>query len=225
MKLKLIASLCAAVTACVVMASEKPAIEGAELGKWTMDVAAAKTLAKETGKPLFYNFTGSDWCGWCQLMDKKVFSQEAWQAYAAENLVLVWIDFPRKKDHMPAGMLERNDALAKQYKVEGYPTYIILAPDGETVIGDLGAETEGGPEAFVRSVQRVLLISKMETLLSAEDYAAWQALAEERKALETKVAKWQDKARKEAEAFQVAFKELAAKRNELLDKAVEANKK
>ena len=61
-----------AATAAVCMmgaafAAEKPATEGAELGKWTMDAPAAQALAKEKGKPLFVNFTGSDWCGWCKL--------------------------------------------------------------------------------------------------------------------------------------------------------------
>ena len=48
--------------------------KGAELGKWTSDAPAAQELSKTSGKPLFIQFTGSDWCGWCKLMDGKVFS-------------------------------------------------------------------------------------------------------------------------------------------------------
>ena len=225
MKLKLFTALCVVLTACVMIAAEKPAIEGAELGKWTMDITAAKTLAKETGKPIFMNFTGSDWCGWCQMMDKKIFSKAEWQTYAAENLVLVWIDFPKKKELVPEAFIDRNRDLAKQYKVNGYPTYVLLAADGETVLGQLGAEPDGTPADFINSVKRTLLISKLETILSAEDYAAWKALQEEDKALETKIAKWQAKMRKEADAFQTAFQTLEEKRNALLDKAIEASNK
>ena len=61
MKMKIATIMCAVLASCLAFAAaEKPAIEGAELGKWTMDVTAAKALAKETGKPLFLNFTGSD---------------------------------------------------------------------------------------------------------------------------------------------------------------------
>lgn len=225
MKTKLLATLCAILTACFVFAAEKPAIEGAELGKWTMDVTAAKALAKETGKPIFMNFTGSDWCGWCQLMDKKVFSQTEWQTYAAENLVLVWIDFPKNKSLIPAELLPRNRELAKAYKVEGYPTYVLLGADGETVLGQLGADSDGTPATFIQEVERTILVSKLDKVLSAEDYAAWEALKVEQKAFETKVAKWQEKMRKEGEAFQVMYKELETKRAALLDKAVEATKK
>lgn len=222
MKLKLFTALCAALTACVMIAAEKPAIEGAELGKWTMDITAAKALAKETGKPIFINFTGSDWCGWCRAMDKKIFSQADWQTYAEKNLVLLWIDFPKNKSLVPEAFVERNRALAEQYDVDGYPTYILLGADGETVLGQLGAEVDGTPADFVRSVERTLLVSKLADLLTAEAYAQWNAMQEERKALETKVAKWQEKMRKEAEAFQVAFRTLEETRNALLDKALEA---
>ena len=225
MKLKLFTALCAALTACVMIAAEKPAIEGAELGKWTMDITAAKTLAKEKGKPIFMNFTGSDWCGWCQMMDKKIFSKAEWQTYAAENLVLVWIDFPKKKELVPEAFIDRNQALAKQYKVNGYPTYVLLAADGVTVLGQLGAKPDGTPADFINSVKRTLLILKLDTILSAEDYAAWKALQDVEDSLETKIAKWQDQMRLEAEDFQNAFKELEEKRNALLDKAIEATNK
>jgi thioredoxin-related protein len=225
MKTKFLTTLCAVLTACVVFAAEKPALEGAELGKWTMDIVAAKALAKEANKPVFINFTGSDWCGWCQLMDKNVFSKEEWQTYAAENLVLVWIDFPKNKSLVPAEFATRNRELAKSYKVEGYPTYVLLGADGETVLGQLGADADGSPAAFIQEVERTILVSKLDQVLSAEDYAAWEALKVERKEFDTKVAKWQVQMRKEGEAFQVMYKELEAKRAALLDKAVEAAKK
>lgn len=221
---KVITMLCAALTACVVFA-EKPAIEGAEVGKWTMDIPAAKALAKQTNKPIFINFTGSDWCGWCQLMDKKVFSQPEWQAYAKENLILLWIDFPKNKNLVPEAYMERNREFAKQYKVGGYPTYVLLAADGETELGQLSADADATAQGFVNQVARELLISNLDQFLSPEDYAAWQALQQERKDFDEKVAKWQVKMRKESEAFQTAFQTMEKKREEILDKALEASKK
>ena len=51
-------------------AADKVELEGASVGVWTMDFDAAVKLAGEKKLPLILNFTGSDWCGWCKLMDK-----------------------------------------------------------------------------------------------------------------------------------------------------------
>lgn len=220
MKLKAMLMFCAALAASVMMASDKPAIEGAELGKWTMDIDAAKALAAETGKPIFMNFTGSDWCGWCQLMDKNIFSKAEWKDYAKENLVLVWIDFPKKADLVPEKFRERNQALGKQYKVEGFPTYIVLDADGTTELGQLSADPKAKPLDFAAQVEKVLVVSKLETLLSAEDYAAWKALDVEEKALEAAIIAWQKAAREEAVKFQKQEQAIEEKRNAILEKVL-----
>lgn len=125
-----------------------PILVGAEPGLWTMDIDAARELAKAKNLPLLINFTGSDWCGWCKLMEEKVFSQETWKAYAKENAVLVWIDFPKDRAKLPAGMEGRNAGLAKTYGVRGYPTFVVLSPEGKE-IGRLGASRDASPESFI----------------------------------------------------------------------------
>ena len=142
----------ASLLAFAVIAAEKPATEGAVPGQWTMDFDAAKKVAAEKKLPLLLNFTGSDWCGWCKHMDGKVFSQDAWGAFAKDNLVLVWIDFPQDKTLVPEKFTARNRALSEAYGVEGYPTYIVLDDDGQTKLGQLGADQEVSPEKFIRSL-------------------------------------------------------------------------
>src|SRR6188768_1537543 len=68
---------------------------------WLEDFEKAKAQAKAENKKILLDFTGSDWCGWCIKLDKEVFSQQAWKDYAAKNLVLVELDFPRKKELAP----------------------------------------------------------------------------------------------------------------------------
>ena len=96
-------AVCAALIAftAVSLFAASPATEGAKVGEWTMDFDAAKTLAKEKNLPILMNFTGSDWCGWCKVMDRSVFSKPKWDAYAKKNLVLVFIDFPQNKALVP----------------------------------------------------------------------------------------------------------------------------
>lgn len=126
---------------------------GAE-GLWMHDFEAAKAKAAKEGKPIFINFTGTDWCGWCIKLEKEVFSQKAFQDYAKENLVLVEVDFPKKKEQS-AELKEQNKKLDKEYGVEGYPTLYLLDAQGKKLTGDIGYR-EGGPEAYVAHLKSLL---------------------------------------------------------------------
>jgi thiol-disulfide isomerase/thioredoxin len=136
-----------------------PATKGAAPGEWTMDLEAAKALAAETDRPLLLNFTGSDWCGWCRLMDKQVFTQEAWLTYAKEHFVLVWIDFPSDKSLVPEDLVPRNEQLRREFEVGGFPTYILLDADGQTRLGQAGASRDATPRSFIETLEEVLLVS------------------------------------------------------------------
>ena len=191
--------------------------KGAELGKWTSDAPAAQELSKTSGKPLFIQFTGSDWCGWCKLMDGKVFSTPEWADYAKGNLALLYVDFPRGKAQNPE-LKAQNEKLAEQYGIGGFPTYVILAPDG-TQLGQLGADSDITAQAFIDQVKDVLLAQDIEKLLSADDLAAYKAVQAELADLEKKVEAWQAKLQKEAQAFQTTFDAAQAKLDALKAKA------
>ena len=138
----------------------KVALEGAQVGKWTMDYTAALAEAKKSELPLLLNFTGSDWCGWCKLMDKNVFSQKEWQEYAAKNIMLVTLDFPNDKSIVPKKYVARNAELQQKFGAQGYPTYIVLDYDGQTKLGQLGAARETTSASFVGEVLSVLKTSQ-----------------------------------------------------------------
>ncbi|MEP2777604.1 MAG: thioredoxin family protein [Luteolibacter sp.] len=121
---------------------------------WLHDFEAAKKQAKAEEKPIFINFTGSDWCGWCIRLEKEVFFQKEFQQYAADNLVLVEIDFPRKKEQS-AELKAQNKALDKEFKIQGYPTLFLLDAEGEKLSEDIGYR-EGGAAAYVAHLQELL---------------------------------------------------------------------
>ena len=127
------------------------ALKAAE-GEWTTDAAKAQEKAKTEKKLVLMDFTGSDWCGWCIKLNKEVFSQQAFTDYAKKNLVLVEVDFPRKKT-IDAGQKKANEALAKKYKIKGFPTIIVLNGEGKQV-GELGY-MEGGPKAFIAELEKL----------------------------------------------------------------------
>jgi thiol-disulfide isomerase/thioredoxin len=130
-------------------------VDGVRPGEWTMDLAAAKTYAAEHQLPVLLNFSGSDWCHWCQLMEKNVFSQPDWTSYAASNVVMVLVDFPRDKSLVPEKYAARNDALNAEYGVEGFPTFVVLDDDGITELGRLTAGEEKTPASFQGELTRL----------------------------------------------------------------------
>ena len=118
---------------------------------WSTDYAAALKKAAEDKKEILLDFTGSDWCGWCKRLDKELFSQPAFQEYAAKHLVLVTIDFPQQKEQS-AALKHQNDTLQKQYHVEGFPTLVLLDSNGKLVKKPANY-IEGGPAAFIKWVE------------------------------------------------------------------------
>jgi thioredoxin-related protein len=119
---------------------------------WVTDYKKAQEAAKAGKKLMLLDFTGSDWCGWCMKLDKEVFSTPEFQNYASRNLILVKLDFPRKRPQTEA-LKKQNEQLAQKYGIQGFPTIIVLNGQGEKV-GELGY-TDGGPSPF---------LAKLETL-------------------------------------------------------------
>ena len=107
---------------------------------WTTDYKAALAQAKTQKKLVLLDFTGSDWCGYCQLLDKEVFTQPAFKDFADKNYLLVTVDFPQQKQ-LPDDLKQQNDALGKQFKIDGYPTLIVLDANGK----ELGRQVGYGP--------------------------------------------------------------------------------
>ena len=149
--------LLVAFAATLCAGADEPAIpiSGAELGAWTQDYAAATNAAATDGKPVLLDFTGSDWCGWCMLMENKVFCTQEWEDWAATNIYLVAIDFPNDTSKVPDEYQTRNRELSKQYGVRGYPTYIVLDAKGQK-LGQLGASRNAKPAKFILQLCGVL---------------------------------------------------------------------
>ncbi len=132
-------------------------------GNWLTDWEAAKAKAKAENKPILINLTGSDWCGWCIKIEKDVFSQKAFQDFAAENLILMEADFPRKKE-LSAELKKQNDALKKEYLNEGYPTVWLLDAEGKKLSDDLGT-LKGGPDAYIKTLTELIAKAKADKRL------------------------------------------------------------
>ncbi|WP_178087807.1 thioredoxin family protein [Methylacidimicrobium cyclopophantes] len=128
------------------------AVAFAEPPNWMTDYPAALKEAKAQKKLVLANFTGSDWCPWCQKLQREVFSTPEFQQYAKEHLVLLELDFPQRKPQ-PEALKQQNKELADQYHVEGFPTIVLLDPDGRE-ISSFGYMA-GGPKPFLDKIDRL----------------------------------------------------------------------
>jgi len=126
-------------------------VKAAELN-WLTDLPKAEAKAKAENKMVFMDFTGSDWCGWCKKFDAEVFNTKAFQDYAAKNLVLVQLDYPRKKPQS-SELKKANARLKSQYGIQGFPTLVVLNKDGKEIGRQVGY-TPGGPSAFIAKLEK-----------------------------------------------------------------------
>ncbi|HEY3267828.1 MAG TPA: thioredoxin family protein [Armatimonadota bacterium] len=92
-----------------------------------------------TGRITMIDFY-TDWCGWCKKMDADTYSKpavkEALKAYTVRRV-------NPEKDKGGA-------ELAKNYKVEGFPTIVFVDAKGALVHKIVGYE---GPEAFLKELK------------------------------------------------------------------------
>ena len=123
--------------------------------EWQTDYDKALATAKAENKRVLLDFTGSDWCGPCIALKKKVFTQPEFADYAAKNLILVEVDYPNKKV-LPDEVKQQNERLKKQYGIEdkGFPTIIMLGPDGK-VIGEFSGYRNEGPAEFIEKIEKM----------------------------------------------------------------------
>jgi thioredoxin-related protein len=125
----------------------------AATAKWEDNAKKGLEQAKTEKKPALLNFTGSDWCGWCVKLKKEVFDTKEFKEWAQKRVVLIEVDFPEGK-YQSSKTKKENKALAAEHKVEGYPTIVVVSPEGKAV-ARMGYQ-EGGPTPWIESAEKVL---------------------------------------------------------------------
>lgn len=106
---------------------------------WLTSLDEAKKLAKETGKPIFIDFTGFA-CTNCRWMEKRMFPKASVQT-RFEKMILVQLFTDRKEEPYIT-----NQNLMREYGTVANPLYVILKPDGSYV----------GQSAYTRDEQAFL---------------------------------------------------------------------
>lgn len=108
-----------------------------EFRKITLKEALAASKAE--GKPVFIDFHTS-WCGPCKMMAKKIFPLENVGRYMNEAFINIQLDAEKEAPED-----------AKHYKVEAYPTMIVVDSDGKEIYRVVGANLDS--EAFITDLK------------------------------------------------------------------------
>ena len=122
---------------------------------WYDDYEVALKKAKEQNRAIMVLFTGSDWCKGCIRLSKKVLDKSNFKSFAANHLILVYADNP-KRTKLPPKLLEHNRRLRKFLETwtesnGGIPYTVIMSP-GEEVLGSISG-CPHNPDDYLKKVR------------------------------------------------------------------------
>jgi protein disulfide-isomerase len=120
---------------------------------WLTSWEKAAKVAKQTGRPVLAEFTGSDWCNPCRMLKETVFDTGAFRTWAKGHVVLLRLDYPRHTPQ-PVSLQKANMALERKYQVMAFPTVLFLNPGGD-VLGHYGFSGEG-PSFWTKNAELII---------------------------------------------------------------------
>lgn len=197
---------------------------GAKVGVWTTDYPAALKLAEETKLPILLNFTGSDWCKYCKLLVRDVFSQKDWQDWIADKMILVYLDFPRNQELISEDLLKQNSELRERYQVEAFPTLLVLEDNGSP-LGLVELRDDNSPQTVKRNLKlifrrRQTVIKQMISSLPDDARPAIEAIYEKITADKQKISDLAKKHDEEMRKLQQGLIEMSEKTETALLQAI-----
>ncbi len=126
----------------------------ANAGDYLTNFEAGKKKAAAENKNLLVKFTGSDWCPPCIKLNKDVFAKKSFQTGIEKDFVVVVLDFPEKKK-LPEDAAAANKKVAKKYKINSYPTVMLMDSKGK-VFKSMSGYNGGGAKAYLAGIQSSL---------------------------------------------------------------------
>ncbi len=127
--------------------------------KWLTDFEAVKQQAQKENKAILMDFTGSDWCPPCKALKKNVFDKSEFETFAADKLVLMELDFPNNKSKVSKEVAASNQKLSEQFKIEGYPTIIVLDKSGKE-LGRMVGYGGDSPAVYIKKLEAFIAKAK-----------------------------------------------------------------
>lgn len=120
---------------------------------WMSNYNQALQASKDTSKPIFLLFTGTDWCVWCQKLEGEVLESQEFMQALGDRFIFVKLDYPRNNHQDPA-IIQQNERLKGKYQIRGYPTMLII--DGNERIIASPSYVSGGGGRFAADLLNTL---------------------------------------------------------------------
>ncbi|MEG0518011.1 MAG: thioredoxin family protein [Bacteroidales bacterium] len=126
--------------------------KGVKFEQGTLAQVLSKAKNNKKDPKLVFLDCYTSWCGPCKYMANNVFPTEAAGKYFNAKFINIKIDMEKGE----------GPELVKRFKITGYPTFLILSPDGEEIGRVMGANDL---ELFVKSVEKVKDVTKSAAYL------------------------------------------------------------
>ena len=143
--------------------------------KWTSGLTweQVKQKAKSENKYIFLDCY-TTWCGPCKMMDMQVYPNDSVGNYFNDRFISlkVQMDKTKKDDEEVQKWYATAEAMIADYKIEGYPSFVFLSPEGVLVHKDIGFKTSDSLVAIAR-------IATIPGRVYDDGYAEYDRLLEE----------------------------------------------
>ena len=106
---------------------------------WYNSYEKGKAEAARTSRPIILDLY-TEWCHWCKVMDEQTYSDPAVKSEMG-NFVLIKIDG------------DKHPGLVSSFSVTGYPTILLLGPDGEELDRIVGYSDASSFLSSLRAVE------------------------------------------------------------------------
>ncbi len=167
MKLPIFAALLFSLTSILSCDAQSESKASSDL-VWYTELAKAQVASNESNKPIFAFFTGSDWCGWCHKLQADVFEKDAFKAWAHQNVILLELDFPRRKQLAPE-LAQQNMSLQQSFQVRGYPTIWLFFAETDPATNGVSLNALGStgyPSGAERGKEEVKFLDEANAILA-----------------------------------------------------------
>ena len=146
----------------LVMALAIPAFAEYPPEGWNPSIIDAIETAQAEDKMLLLNFTGSDWCSWCEKLGNEVFNTPEFESWSDDNVVQVFLDYPRSIE-LSNETMQQNALIQQMLGVSGFPTIWLMDNDLTPLLRT--GYVAGGAESYIEHLegdQMVLEVAEAE---------------------------------------------------------------
>jgi thioredoxin-related protein len=144
---------------------------------WETSEAVARVRSVREGKPLLIWFTNSAKSPLCKVLERELFTDPQFEAWADEHLVRLKVDAVfvsrgttmsfDEADEKAYAVKTQAEALKKRYRVLGFPALVVLKPGGETLGHIRGYNSGDAPLVWGRL--------KHMASIASQSYRQWRA--------------------------------------------------